>query len=294
MNEQRRADVEMSKKLDQTTTDMKKLAAALDQEKKKTDMLLYQMLPVKVANQLREGRTVEAEKHGNVTILFSDIVTFTNIAALCHPMDIVKLLNDLFQRFDQLTTKHNIYKVETIGDAYMVVSGVPEARDDHAIRMSNMGLDMIQETNHVINPVSQKCIQIRVGIHTGPVVSGVVGTNMPRYCLFGDTVNTASRIESHGLPGRVHISDTTYHQIRSVGYILERREGIDIKGKGIMDTYFLNGVSNDFDPGRNKCFANDHETTPQRTQLNRDSLPLINTHRDKPQSMESSTFCSII
>lgn len=85
-----------------------------------------------------------------------------------------------------------------------------------------------------------------------------------------------------------------HSQIRSVGYILERREGIDIKGKGIMDTYFLNGVSNDFDPGRNKCFANDHETTPQRTQLNRDSLPLINTHRDKPQSMESSTFCSII
>lgn len=292
MNEQRRADVEMSKKLDQTTADMKKLAAALDQEKKKTDMLLYQMLPVKVANQLREGRTVEAEKHENVTILFSDIVTFTNMAALCHPMDIVKLLNNLFQRFDQLTTKHDIYKVETIGDAYMVVSGVPEARDDHAIRMSNMGLDMIQETNHVINPVSQRCIQIRVGIHTGPVVSGVVGTKMPRYCLFGDTVNTASRMESHGLPGRVHISDTTYYQIRNVGYILERRGGVDIKGKGIMDTYFLNGVSDDFNPSR---ITNNSEITKTRTeprQLKEES-PAVNIAPSVTQP-KSSSFCSVM
>lgn len=271
---------------------MKKLAAALDQEKKKTDMLLYQMLPVKVANQLREGRTVEAEKHGNVTILFSDIVTFTNMAALCHPMDIVKLLNDLFQRFDQLTTKHDIYKVETIGDAYMVVSGVPEARDDHAIRMSNMGLDMIQDTNHVINPVSQKCIQIRVGIHTGPVVSGVVGTKMPRYCLFGDTVNTASRMESHGLPGRVHISDTTYNQIRNVGYILERRGGVDIKGKGIMDTYFLNGVSDDFNPSRITNNSDIIKTSTEPKQLEEKSPAA--TVAPTVTEPKSSSFCSVM
>ncbi|KAK3085838.1 hypothetical protein FSP39_009453 [Pinctada imbricata] len=242
MNEQRRADVEMSKRLDETTAAMKKLAAALDQEKQKTDTLLYQMLPVKVANQLRDGKSVDAEKHDGVTILFSDIVTFTNMAALCQPMEIVHLLNELFQRFDALTGKHDIYKVETIGDAYMVVAGVPETVHDHGVRIVDMGLDMVRETDTVLNPITTKPIQIRVGIHTGPVVSGVVGTKMPRFCLFGDTVNTASRMESHGIPGRVHISNTTYSEVKSFGYELERRGGIEVKGKGIMDTYFVNGV----------------------------------------------------
>ncbi|XP_062611358.1 soluble guanylate cyclase gcy-35-like isoform X1 [Saccostrea cucullata] len=292
MNEQRRADVEMSKKLDETTAAMKKLAAALDQEKKKTDTLLYQMLPVKVANQLRDGGNVQAEKHENVTILFSDIVTFTNMAALCHPMDIVELLNDLFQRFDELTTKHDIYKVETIGDAYMVVSGVPEATDDHAIRIANMGLDMIQQTSHVINPVTNKSIQIRVGIHTGPVVSGVVGTKMPRYCLFGDTVNTASRMESHGLPGRVHISNTTHSEIREVGYILERRGGLDVKGKGIMDTYFINGVSDNFDASRKSQTQQEEHREHERIQIKR--ISPTPEKRPSPTSGSNSSFCSVM
>ncbi|XP_069113745.1 guanylate cyclase soluble subunit beta-2-like [Argopecten irradians] len=243
MNEQRRADVEMSKKLDETTATMKKLANALEEEKKKTDTLLYEMLPVKVANQLRNGEVVSAEKHDCVTILFSDIVTFTNMAAKCEPIQIVALLNDLFMKFDNLSTEYDVYKVETIGDAYMVVSGVPEFIDDHAQRIATMGLGMVGETKRVISPVSGSPIQIRVGIHTGPVVSGVVGTRMPRYCLFGDTVNTASRMESHGVPGRVHISGSTYQKLVGTEYELEPRGEVEIKGKGLMNTYFINGKS---------------------------------------------------
>ncbi|KAL5014772.1 hypothetical protein ScPMuIL_009042 [Solemya velum] len=242
MNEQRKADVEMSKKLDQSTATMKKLAIALTEEKKRTDCLLYEMLPQKVADKLRDGQVVDAEKYESATILFSDIVTFTDMASMCEPMDVVGVLNQLFKRFDYLTTKHLVYKVETIGDAYMVVSGVPEKIANHAARMSAMAIDMLTETAHVKSPVSGNAIQIRIGMHTGPVVSGVVGTKMPRFCLFGDTVNTASRMESHGLPGKIHISEATFQELVGHAYRIESRGAISVKGKGMMNTYFVTGT----------------------------------------------------
>ncbi|ESO86153.1 hypothetical protein LOTGIDRAFT_129572, partial [Lottia gigantea] len=241
LNQQRIAEIDIAKKLDETTTELKKTSKALESEKKKTDMLLYQMLPQKVANQLKNGQQVEAEKFDQVTILFSDIVTFTTISAACSPLDIVNMLNNLYERFDNLTNQHGVYKVETIGDAYMVVCGVPESTKNHAPPVARFALDMIQDAAQVKSPKTGKPIQIRVGVHTGPVVAGVVGVKMPRYCLFGDTVNTASRMESHGLPGRIHISPTTYHDLKRHEFLIKRREEMHIKGKGKMSTYFLVG-----------------------------------------------------
>ncbi|XP_064606184.1 guanylate cyclase soluble subunit beta-2-like [Liolophura sinensis] len=241
LNQQRIAEIEISKKLDETTAELRKTSRALEAEKQKTDMLLYQMLPVKAADQLREGKPVEAEKFEDVTILFSDIVTFTNIAAACAPLQIVSMLNSLYHRFDSLTNTHDVYKVETIGDAYMVVSGAPEISETHAQKVSNFAMDMVEDAANVSSPATGLPIQIRVGIHTGPIVAGVVGLKMPRYCLFGDTVNTASRMESHGVPGRIHVSPFTYNKIQGGNYLFRTRGDTEIKGKGTMHTYFLIG-----------------------------------------------------
>ncbi|CAG5118882.1 unnamed protein product [Candidula unifasciata] len=241
LNQQRIAEIDIAKRLDETTAELKRTSQALEQEKCRTETLLHQMLPRKVAIALTNGRKVEAEKFGQVTILFSDIVTFTNIASACSPMDIVSMLNELYQRFDARTSQHNVYKVETIGDAYMIVSGVPEQTRIHAQPVANFALDMVEDAGLVRSPATGLPLQIRVGVHTGPVVAGVVGVKMPRYCLFGDTVNTASRMESHGLPGRIHVSPTTYQALRGWGYAFKHRGEMEVKGKGIMGTYFLCG-----------------------------------------------------
>ncbi|GFN88936.1 guanylate cyclase soluble subunit beta-2-like, partial [Plakobranchus ocellatus] len=241
LNQQRIAEIDIAKRLDETTAELKKTSTALEVEKSKTETLLYEMLPRKVAKALTEGRKVEAEKFDQVTVLFSDIVTFTNIAAACSPMDIVNMLNEMYQRFDELTSQHKVYKVETIGDAYMIVSGVPETTAVHAQLVANFAMDMVEEAGLVKSPATSLPLQIRVGVHTGPVVAGVVGVKMPRYCLFGDTVNTASRMESHGVPGRIHLSPTTYTALRAWGYVFKSRGEMEVKGKGKMATYFLCG-----------------------------------------------------
>ncbi|CAH1244445.1 GUCY1B3 [Branchiostoma lanceolatum] len=241
LNQQRLAEIELAKQLEEKKEELRMMSEALQEEQKRTDMLLYSMLPRQVANKLREGRKVEAGEYDEVTILFSDIVTFTNICAMCKPIQIVQLLNEMYLRFDRLTTVHDVYKVETIGDAYMVVGGLPVPVKSHAERVANMGLGMQMAAGHVKSPVTGKPIQIRVGIHTGPVVAGVVGEKMPRYCLFGDTVNTASRMESHGVPGKVHISPATYKALRGKSFIIKERGEINVKGKGPMYTYYVVG-----------------------------------------------------
>ncbi|XP_052071456.1 guanylate cyclase soluble subunit beta-2-like [Mytilus californianus] len=241
LNQQRIAEIDIAKKLDETTAELKVTSRLLAEEKQKTDNLLFQMLPQKVADELKNGRTVKAEKFADVTVLFSDIVTFTNIASACTPLDIVRMLNELYQRFDARTSEHDVYKVETIGDAYMVVSGVPEAKKVHAQPIAKFAIDMVKEASNVKSPATGKPLQIRVGIHSGPVVAGVVGVKMPRYCLFGDTVNTASRMESHGEPGRIHISPTAYSLLKDDHYVFRDRQCIEIKGKGLLHTYFLLG-----------------------------------------------------
>uniref|UniRef100_A0A8C4VVU9 guanylate cyclase n=1 Tax=Gopherus evgoodei TaxID=1825980 RepID=A0A8C4VVU9_9SAUR len=209
LNQQRLAEIELSNQLERKKEELRILSKNLEAERKKTETLLYAMLPKHVANLLKEGKKVEAGEFNSCTILFSDIVTFTNICSACEPIQIVNMLNSMYSKFDRLTSVHNVYKVETIGDAYMVVGGVPVPIASHAKRVANFALGMRTAAREVMNPITGEPIQIRVGIHTGPVLAGVVGEKMPRYCLFGDTVNTASRMESHGLPNKIHLSPTS-------------------------------------------------------------------------------------
>uniref|UniRef100_A0A8D1XG31 guanylate cyclase n=1 Tax=Sus scrofa TaxID=9823 RepID=A0A8D1XG31_PIG len=239
LNQQRLAEMELSNQLERKKEELRVLSKHLAIEKKKTEALLYAMLPKHVANQLKEGRKVAAGEFKTCTILFSDVVTFTTICATCEPIQIVNMLNSMYSKFDRLTSVHEVYKVETIGDAYMVVGGVPVPIGSHAQRVANFALGMRLSAKEVMNPVTGEPIQIRVGIHTGPVLAGVVGDKMPRYCLFGDTVNTASRMESHGLPNKVHLSPTAYRALENQGFEIKERGEIEVKGKGKMTTYFL-------------------------------------------------------
>ncbi|XP_070762135.1 guanylate cyclase soluble subunit beta-2-like [Enoplosus armatus] len=239
LNQQRLAEMELSNQLERKKEELRLLSQHLEEERRKTENLLYAMLPKHVANQLKEGKTVEAGEFKECTILFSDVVTFTDICSLCEPIQIVLMLNSMYLRFDRLTTVHNVYKVETIGDAYMVVGGVPIPVTSHAERVANFALGMILAAREVINPVTGGPIQIRVGLHSGPVLAGVVGEKMPRYCLFGDTVNTASRMESHGLPDKIHLSPSVYQALKNKGFVIQQRGEIEVKGKGRMTTYFL-------------------------------------------------------
>ncbi|RXG51002.1 Soluble guanylate cyclase 88E, partial [Armadillidium vulgare] len=212
----------------------------LDEEMKRTDELLYQMIPKQVADRLRNGENPvdTCETFESVTILFSDVVTFTEICSRITPMQVVAMLNAMYSIFDNLTEKHNVYKVETIGDAYMVVAGAPERREKHGEMVCNMALDMVEAITDLKDPSTDNHIKIRVGVHTGMVVAGVVGMKMPRYCLFGDAVNTASRMESTSEALKVHISETTISTLSSDYSYVERGE-ISVKGKGIMKTYWL-------------------------------------------------------
>ncbi|XP_077994091.1 atrial natriuretic peptide receptor 1-like [Glandiceps talaboti] len=216
----------------------------LAEEQRKTDELLYRMLPRAVADQLKQGKDVEPENFDSVTIFFSDIVGFTPLAGSSSPFQVVTLLNDLYRTFDSIIENHDVYKVETIGDAYMVVSGLPTRNGSrHAAEIGNMALDLLSSmTSFKIRHCPGKQLQLRIGIHSGPCVAGVVGLKMPRYCLFGDTVNYASRMESSGVALRIHISPSCKDILTELGgFNLEERGPITVKGKGTIITYFLVG-----------------------------------------------------
>ncbi|KAK3083751.1 hypothetical protein FSP39_002603 [Pinctada imbricata] len=202
-------------------------------EKQKTDRLLYTMLPPLVAEQLKRGESVRPECYDEVSIFFSDIVGFTTIANESEPLQVVDLLNDLYTTFDDIIARHDIYKVETIGDAYMCVSGLPRRNGKrHTGEIANMALDLLSAvTNFKIRHKPHTKLQLRVGLHTGGCAAGVVGTAMPRYCLFGDTVNMASRMESTGKALHVHISadmNSALHDLQW-GFMTLERGIIEVK-----------------------------------------------------------------
>ncbi|XP_052788742.1 atrial natriuretic peptide receptor 1-like [Mya arenaria] len=217
------------------------------EEKKRSEELLYQVLPRSVANQLRIGNPVVPESYESVTIYFSDIVGFTAISANSTPFQerpllVVDLLNDLYSCFDSIIEHYDVYKVETIGDAYMVVSGLPERNGtEHARQIARLALNILHSLQtFVIRHQPNTPLRARIGLHSGPVCAGVVGRKMPRYCLFGDTVNTASRMESNGEQMKIHVSKATTRLLtRFNTFVIEERGEIDIKGKGLMMTYWL-------------------------------------------------------
>uniref|UniRef100_A0A8C6SFR4 Guanylate cyclase n=1 Tax=Neogobius melanostomus TaxID=47308 RepID=A0A8C6SFR4_9GOBI len=202
------------------------------EEKRKAENLLYQILPHSVAEQLKRGETVQAEAFDSVTIYFSDIVGFTSLSAESTPLQVVTLLNDLYTCFDAIIDNFDVYKVETIGDAYMVVSGLPVRNGKlHAREIASMSLALLEQVKTFkIRHRPNDQLRLRIGIHTGPVCAGVVGLKMPRYCLFGDTVNTASRLESNGEALKIHMSSATKEVLDEFGYFdLQLRGDIEMK-----------------------------------------------------------------
>ncbi|XP_067354009.1 atrial natriuretic peptide receptor 1 isoform X2 [Channa argus] len=220
---------------------------AYHEEKRKAEALLYQILPHSVAEQLKRGETVQAEAFDSVTIYFSDIIGFTSLSAESTPLQVVTLLNDLYTCFDAIIDNFDVYKVETIGDAYMVVSGLPVRNGKlHAREVARMSLALLDAVKSFkIRHRPNQQLKLRIGIHSGPVCAGVVGLKMPRYCLFGDTVNTASRMESNGEALRIHVSEATRQVLQEFScFQLQLRGVIEVKGKGCMRTYWLLGEDN--------------------------------------------------
>ncbi|XP_041054414.1 guanylate cyclase soluble subunit alpha-2 isoform X2 [Carcharodon carcharias] len=211
VGEQAKAQDGLKKRMDKLKATLENAHQALEEEKKKTVDLLYSIFPGDVAQQLWQGKSVQARKFDDVTMLFSDIVGFTAICAQCTPMQVISMLNELYTRFDYQCGILDVYKVETIGDAYCVAGGLHRKSSSHAKLIALMALKMMELTEEVLTP-NGKPIKLRIGIHSGSVLAGVVGVKMPRYCLFGNNVTLASKFESGSQPRRINISPTTYHQ----------------------------------------------------------------------------------
>jgi class 3 adenylate cyclase len=213
-------------------------AREIEKANRENERLLLNILPEPVARRLRAGETIIADRFDEVTLLFADIVGFTQRASGMPPIDVVGVLNHVFSLFDQLVERHSLEKIKTIGDAYMVVGGLPPRMDDHAARAAEMALDLNDAVAHMGG--TPWPIEFRIGIHTGPAVAGVIGVKKFIYDVWGDTVNTASRMESHSVPGQIQVTHAVYERLCD-RYHFQPRGVIDVRGKGPMTTYFLVG-----------------------------------------------------
>lgn len=222
---------------DQNAHLMRALMADLDAERAKSEDLLLNILPEPIAVRLKAGNEVIADRYDSVSVLFSDIVGFTPLSETMTPEEMVEWLNNVYSAVDAMVSERGIEKIRTIGDGYMCAAGVPFERKDHAIILTDLALAMNEYFENLL-PVHGHKAAFRIGINSGPVVGGVIGTLKFQYDIWGDTVNTAARMESHGVPGRIHISDPTHTLIENV-YSCEPRGAIDVKGKGTMETWFV-------------------------------------------------------
>ncbi|MBI2058924.1 MAG: adenylate/guanylate cyclase domain-containing protein [Nitrospirae bacterium] len=212
---------------------------AVLREKARAEDLLLNILPKPIADRLQQSPTTIADGYPAASVLFSDLVGFTTLSQEMPPEDLVRLLNRIFISFDELTDKFGLEKIKTIGDAYMLASGLPTAREDHAEAAAEMAMAML-ETVALLGAELRRSLHIRIGINSGPVVAGVIGKKRFIYDLWGDAVNVAARMESHGVPGEIHVSHSTYELLKAK-FILESRGRIEVKGKGAMETYLLKG-----------------------------------------------------
>ncbi|CAD6199505.1 unnamed protein product [Caenorhabditis auriculariae] len=247
LNQQRLTDVEVNLQLEANNEQLESMTKDLEAEKEKTDAILKDMLPVQIAERLLRGEHIEPTEY-ETSIMFCDVPAFQQIIPMCPPKNIVQLLNVLFGKLDRLVVLRHIYKVETVGDSYMTVSGIPDHSEDHAEVMCHVALGMMFEARSVYEPVNKKPLMLRVGIHSGTIVAGVVGSKMPSSlsdpCL--DTPSLASRSASPrrwrraGIAGKIHCSDVTYKKASETGrFEFQGRGRLNIKGQGEMDTYFL-------------------------------------------------------
>jgi class 3 adenylate cyclase len=216
-----------------------RMELALEQEHQRSEKLLLNILPASIAARLKNYPIALADRFPESTTLFSDIVGFTPLSESMEPEELVDLLNHIFSEFDDLAEKYRLEKIKTIGDAYMVAAGLPEYRCDHAEVMAEMALDMSQALQHLCARLNKK-LNIRIGINSGPVVAGVIGKKKFAYDLWGDSVNTAARMESHGLSGEIQVTQTTYDLLKHK-YVFAERGEIEVKGKGSMKVYLLKG-----------------------------------------------------
>lgn len=259
LSEKFEAEYKLTRNLEMLTDKLQQTYRELESEKQKTDRLLYSVLPKSVANELRHQRPVAPKRYDSVTLMFSGIVGFGQYcAANTDPegaMKIVNMLNELYTLFDALTDSKrnpNIYKVETVGDKYMAVSGLPDPCEDHAKCIARLALDMMDMAKNV--NMGPNPMQITIGIHSGEVVTGVIGNRVPRYCLFGNTVNLTSRTETTGVAGRINVSEETYKLLcqeinQDDSFHLEYRGPVVMKGKPTpMKCWFLSRNTNGNDP----------------------------------------------
>ncbi|GMR49878.1 hypothetical protein PMAYCL1PPCAC_20073, partial [Pristionchus mayeri] len=241
LNQQRLTDVEVNLQLEANNEQLETMARDLEKEREKTDALLKDLLPPSVAEKYLNNQDIEAMQYDEASIMFSDVPQFATIVTKCEPKQIVVMLNDLFTRFDRLVGfNDHVYKVETVGDCYMTVSGIPEHIEEHAEILCHTALGMLWESREVRDPRTDEPLLVRIGIHSGPIVAGVVSEDKPRYCMYGEAITTASRMETHSLPGRIHLSAKAHKcASRSGRFDFISRGRIPIKGKGEMETYFL-------------------------------------------------------
>ncbi len=211
-------------------------AAELEREKEKSDRLLLNVMPASVSERLREGAETIADEYPAVSILFADIVGFTGVAAQRTPAEVIALLGGLYTRFDDLAAERGLEKIKTIGDSYMAAGGLPEAIPDHASRVVDLGLAMIAAAAQPQEGLP--AVRLRIGVHSGPAVGGVIGTRKFAFDVWGDTVNVASRLESQGQPDRVHVSEATWKLVQDE-YECEAAATLDLRGRGQMTTYLV-------------------------------------------------------
>jgi adenylate cyclase len=233
----RQTSKELELRVIERTAKLQEMNERLAEEQEKSERLLLNILPMPIAQRLKEHGSGIADGFADVTILFADLVNFTELSEQFSPNQLVTLLNEIFSSFDALSERYGLEKIKTIGDAYMVAGGIPTPRNDHAEAIAEMAIAMRSEICRLSQKFQQP-LELRIGINTGPIVAGVIGQKKFAYDLWGDTVNLASRMESQGVPGTIQVTEATYQRLKK-RYQFEPREPIVVKGKGKMTTYFL-------------------------------------------------------